>query len=334
MIYVISKETYGQYEVRDIQCNANWDCCPYSEYALIPENLLGDILATQGYCDIVLNDAGNEVVSFTAREIPSVPDECCGMNTVLSVNGVKANSNGELTLTHNDVGAVSRTLVWENPATGEDQQFVTQRIDFTPDVEYDGFEIVYHDFVLGGNDTLYSTGYLPVVASGRYKLTANGYGTATGVYHRNVYYVRNGNLDSLLFDDAYYRAPDTLGTGEKDNFCILPYRIYGIKGVRNADDPDPGSGGEVDPGSGSGGKVDPEEVERIVEEYLTENPPAAGKDGYTPIKGIDYYTEADKKEMTAAVMADLADGLTLTDRTTGANYRIYVANGKLTMEEV
>ena len=32
---------------------------------------------------------------------------------------------------------------------------------------------------------------------------------------------------------------------------------------------------------------------------------AAGKDGYTPIKGTDYYTQADKAEMVAAVLAAL-----------------------------
>ena len=31
----------------------------------------------------------------------------------------------------------------------------------------------------------------------------------------------------------------------------------------------------------------------------------AGKDGYTPLKGTDYYTEADKSEMVNAVIAAL-----------------------------
>lgn len=109
MIYVISKATFGSYNVRDIQCNANWDCCPYSDYALIPDNLVDGILATQGYCDITLNSAGTEVTAFTARTIPSVPEECCGTNTVLSVNGVKANTDGELTLTAAQVGALPTT---------------------------------------------------------------------------------------------------------------------------------------------------------------------------------------------------------------------------------
>jgi hypothetical protein len=74
MIYVISKSTSGPYNVRDIQCNANWCDCPYSDYALIPDNLVDGILATQGYCDITLNTAGTEVVSFTPRSIPTVEE--------------------------------------------------------------------------------------------------------------------------------------------------------------------------------------------------------------------------------------------------------------------
>lgn len=35
---------------------------------------------------------------------------------------------------------------------------------------------------------------------------------------------------------------------------------------------------------------------------------ADGKDGYTPVKGVDYYTEADKAEMVAAVLAALPNG--------------------------
>lgn len=117
MIYVISKSTFGSYNVRDIQCNANWCSCPYSDYALIPDSLVEGILATKGYCDITLNDDGTEVVSFTARTIPSVPEECCGSNTVLSVNGVKANTDGAVTLTPTDIGAAPMSN-WRGNFTG------------------------------------------------------------------------------------------------------------------------------------------------------------------------------------------------------------------------
>jgi hypothetical protein len=73
MLYIISKETFGDHNVRDIQSNSCWCECVLDGYASIPEELVEGILATQGYCDIVLNADQTEVVSFTAREIPYVP---------------------------------------------------------------------------------------------------------------------------------------------------------------------------------------------------------------------------------------------------------------------
>jgi hypothetical protein len=131
MIYVISKATFGSYNVRDIQCNANWDCCPYSDYALIPESMVDGILATKGYCDITLNSAGTEVTGFTARTIPSVPEECCGNNTVLSVNGVKANTSGEVTLTAEQVGAAPAASVAYIDKNDNETVVLTQSVDLS-----------------------------------------------------------------------------------------------------------------------------------------------------------------------------------------------------------
>ena len=72
---VISVETYGEYAKHDIQTNSIWKVNPYSNYAVVPDDMVMDIKATKGYCDIELNDDGTEVVSFTAREIPVIPDE-------------------------------------------------------------------------------------------------------------------------------------------------------------------------------------------------------------------------------------------------------------------
>lgn len=72
---VIAVECYenGQH---DIQTNTGWAKNPYGkEYAVVPDELVPEIKATRGYCDIVLNDEGTEVVSFTAREIPVITDE-------------------------------------------------------------------------------------------------------------------------------------------------------------------------------------------------------------------------------------------------------------------
>lgn len=51
-----------------------------------------------------------------------------------------------------------------------------------------------------------------------------------------------------------------------------------------------------------------EEIERQIETYLEKNasaPGADGKDGYTPIKGVDYWTDTDKTEMVNDVIAVL-----------------------------
>lgn len=73
---VISKATFGEYAVRDIQTNSGWSENPYGEdYAVVPDDMVVSILETRGFCDITLNEDGTEVVSFTAREIPEIPTE-------------------------------------------------------------------------------------------------------------------------------------------------------------------------------------------------------------------------------------------------------------------
>ena len=68
---VISKATFGDYSVHDIQTNSCWTENPYGdEYAVVPSEMVDDIMATCGFCDIELNEDGTEIISFTAKEIP------------------------------------------------------------------------------------------------------------------------------------------------------------------------------------------------------------------------------------------------------------------------
>ena len=70
---VISQATFGEYAVRDIQTNSAWSENPYGEdYAVVPDEMVLAIQETGGFCDIVLNEDGTEVVEFTAREIPTI----------------------------------------------------------------------------------------------------------------------------------------------------------------------------------------------------------------------------------------------------------------------
>ena len=73
---VISKATFGEYAVRDIQTNSAWSENPYGEdYAIVPDDMVTAIMETRGFCDITLTADGTEVVEFTAREIPEIPTE-------------------------------------------------------------------------------------------------------------------------------------------------------------------------------------------------------------------------------------------------------------------
>lgn len=70
---VISKNTFGEYAVHDIQTNSAWGANPYEDYAIVPDDMVLAIQETKGFCDIELNEDGTEVVSFTALEIPEIP---------------------------------------------------------------------------------------------------------------------------------------------------------------------------------------------------------------------------------------------------------------------
>ena len=71
---VISINTFGEYAVHDIQTNSSWSTNPYEDYAVVPDEMVEAIMETRGFCDIELNEDGTEVVSFTAREIPDIPE--------------------------------------------------------------------------------------------------------------------------------------------------------------------------------------------------------------------------------------------------------------------
>lgn len=72
---VISIATFGDYAMHDIQTNSSWNENPYGEeYVVVPDDMVQDIMETRGFCDIVLNDDNTEVVSFTARETPVLPE--------------------------------------------------------------------------------------------------------------------------------------------------------------------------------------------------------------------------------------------------------------------
>lgn len=72
---IISKETFGELNVRSIRTSTAWHKNPDPDnFAVVPDAMVPSILNTSGFCDIELNEDGTEVVAFTAKEIPEFPE--------------------------------------------------------------------------------------------------------------------------------------------------------------------------------------------------------------------------------------------------------------------
>ena len=64
-----------KHDLHMIETNSAWGANPYGDaYAVVPDDMYEAIMETHGFCDIELNEDGTEVVSFTAREIPVIPE--------------------------------------------------------------------------------------------------------------------------------------------------------------------------------------------------------------------------------------------------------------------
>lgn len=84
MIYIISVNTFGKNNVHDIQSNSCWSECALDGYVVIPDEMVDAVLATKGYCDIVLNNEGTELASFTARAIPPATPSIADIDMICS----------------------------------------------------------------------------------------------------------------------------------------------------------------------------------------------------------------------------------------------------------
>lgn len=73
---IVTDINKAEHVLRDIQTNGAWGANPYGDaYAVVPDEMVPAIQETRGFVDIVLNEDGTEIVSFTAREIPEFPKE-------------------------------------------------------------------------------------------------------------------------------------------------------------------------------------------------------------------------------------------------------------------
>lgn len=70
MVNIISKLPLPLPYARDVRTDVEWDDIIHKNFAVIPDELLDGILATDGWCDLELSEDGKTVVNFTETEIP------------------------------------------------------------------------------------------------------------------------------------------------------------------------------------------------------------------------------------------------------------------------
>ena len=183
-----------------------------------------------------------------------------------------------------EVGAVSKTLLWENASPYSD--FQRQQI-FLPIADYDAVEIVFSTTNVGTDlKRIVQSFYVnPNNTTGGMLYWVQGYDERT--MSRDLHISTRGGTGK-----GYIEFFDAVSTfSGLDNGMTIPVIIYGIDVAVRDTASDPGESGGS---SNQGGAVVPDNSG-------TQGPQV---------------------------------GLTLTDQATGQNYKIYVANGKLTMEEV
>ena len=95
-------------------------------------------------------------------------------------------------------------------------------------------------------------------------------------------------------------------------FAVVLPKPNPARSVKTVNGKGPDENGNVTIPTGDGGEIDPEAIKSAVDEYLEANPPAQGapgkdgQDGYTPVKGVDYFTPSEVEEI-AAQAAEMVD---------------------------
>lgn len=74
-LYCVISKVADENGWRDLQTNSAWIENPYGEaFAVVPYDMIEDIMKTHGFCNITLSEDGTEVVAFEATEIPAFED--------------------------------------------------------------------------------------------------------------------------------------------------------------------------------------------------------------------------------------------------------------------
>lgn len=131
--------------------------------------------------------------------------------------------------TSDDVGAVTRKLLWQNASPNS--TFAKQGITLEEKLsDFDGFEVIYFDEVSYSYQSEKSTGFIPRTTN-LVNYTMDAYITTAAGRHATRQFNFPTGWSLIMFTvGGYYTNSST--TFAEDNQYIIPYRIYGIKGVK------------------------------------------------------------------------------------------------------
>lgn len=63
------------YQRRQISIGVEYDEEQHESFAIFPDSMIDELLATEGFCELELSEDGKEVISFTPLEIPDYAKE-------------------------------------------------------------------------------------------------------------------------------------------------------------------------------------------------------------------------------------------------------------------
>lgn len=138
------------------------------------------------------------------------------LNPVKSVNGVEPDENGNVDVSGSTgAGGSARVLLWSNPRPRYDFAAQSVPLDLSG---YDGIEVLFHEYDDSSDNTIISSGYIPL------DFEYCDYGQGTLVREYGVYY-RNFRIDPTSISFELAHTTDDGDTG----WYMIPYRIYGFK---------------------------------------------------------------------------------------------------------
>lgn len=206
---------------------------------LVGGTLFGNLKVANGSVALAGDDSAANVMAYsdvasdykrTIQLMNESYNEDIASSLILIQKNAAGSKNYKIYGEHNkpkveDIGAVSRTLLWTN--SNPISSFVAQTVNISSLSQYDGIEIVFMaDYLDQG---VKSTGFIPYQSSGN--LTMDCVLTDGAIcFDKRVAIMSDSGIRFKIGNRLTVNSPSH--TLAENNAACIPYKIYGIKGVK------------------------------------------------------------------------------------------------------